>query len=71
MHALKHLIEKKNFSRRINKIVFMQKVTDNFIIKTKIFRAMHEKFDHKRRNFIKKSQQDIFNSKSCETLKII
>ena len=71
IHAFKHLIRKKHLFRRMNKTIFMRKMDDDLIIKTQILEAMHENLDHKKKRFIKKSRQGIFNSKSCETLKSI
>ena len=50
----------------------MRKRIDNLIIKTQILETINKKYDHrKKKRFIKKSQQNIFNSKSCKTSKII
>ena len=70
MHVFKHLIRKKHLFRRMNKNGFMRKVINNLIMKTQIFEAIHEKFDHKNK-FIIKSRQKIFDSKLCELTKII
>ena len=55
----------------MNKNVFMRKMINNLIIKTQIFKIIYKNFNYKKKEFIKKSRQNIFNSKLCETLKII
>ena len=55
MHTFKHLIRKKHLFPRINNNDFRRKIVHDLIIKTQILEAMHEKFDHKKKNFIKKS----------------
>ena len=52
MHALKHLIRKKDLFRRMNKNVFMRRMIDDRIIKTQILEIMHEKSDHRKKKRI-------------------
>ena len=71
MHTFKHLIQKKHLFRRMNKNVSMRRMIDNQAIKTQILEIMHEKLDHKKKEFIRKSRQNISDSKSCEMSRII
>ena len=69
MHAFKHLIRKKHLFRRMNKNVFMRRMIDDQAIKTQILEAMHEKFDHKKKENLSKNRDKIFlirNHAKCQ-----
>ena len=47
IHVFKYLIRKKHLLRRMNKNICMRKMIDYLIVKTQIFKNMHEKSDHR------------------------
>ena len=60
MHAFKHLIRKKHLLRRINKNVSMRRIIDDQIIKTQIFKTMHEKLNYRKKRNLSKNRDKIF-----------